>query len=180
MGGVKRCDTVGFLDMGAGIKLNGWSGLAHGRTIGGALLSALPLLVAFWTMPSWAQLSVGEGHVRGLPPGQTVTSAYMTLLNSGEDELIVLQVSTPVAQSVEFHSHEHRDGVMRMRREDALLVPPRGKLSLEPGSLHLMLFGLKRQLHDGEMISLRLSGEGFSCVDTQLPVVGVLSGPCCS
>ena len=121
-----------------------------------------------------AQLSVSDAYVRGLPPGQSVTSAYLSLHNAGEEPLRVLQVSTPLAESIEFHRHSHDEGVMRMRRQDSLLVPAGGVLQLVPGQLHLMIFGLQRTLRDGELIPLRLCGEGFSCLDVQVPVVGVL------
>lgn len=121
-----------------------------------------------------AQLTVEDAYVRGLPPGQSVTAAYMSLHNSSSAPLRIMQASTSLADSVEFHGHSHDDGVMRMRRQASLQVPAEGVLRLEPGHLHMMLLGLQRPLSDGEMVPLRLCGEGFPCLDLQVPVVSVL------
>ncbi len=45
-----------------------------------------------------AELSLVDGYVRGLPPGQSVTAAFMTLRNSGDEELVLTTASTSVGE----------------------------------------------------------------------------------
>jgi copper(I)-binding protein len=45
---------------------------------------------------------------------------------------------------VEIHTHEHDGDLMRMRRVDAIDLPPSERVELKPGGLHLMIFGVTR------------------------------------
>ena len=90
-----------------------------------------------------AELSLVDGYVRGLPPGQSVTAAFMTLRNSGDEELVLTSATTAVADKVEFHQHSHEDGMMRMRQIPSLRIAAGAQLQLAPGQLHMMLIGLR-------------------------------------
>ena len=48
------------------------------------------------------------------------------------------------AERVEIHTHEHDGDMMRMRRVEALDLPPGERVTLAPGGLHLMIFGVER------------------------------------
>ena len=47
------------------------------------------------------------------------------------------------ADRVEIHQNSMADGVMRMRRVEAVDIPARGEARLEQGGYHLMIFGLE-------------------------------------
>ena len=69
---------------------------------------------------------------------------------------MISRVSSEVSRSAEIHDMSLRDGVMRMRRlADGLSLSPGESLSLQPGGMHVMLFGLEQALQVGH--SLRLS-----------------------
>lgn len=134
--------------------------------------------VAIWMLVAQlaqAQLSLVEGYVRGLPPGQSVTAAFMTLRNSGDEELVLTSASTPVADKVEFHQHSHEDGMMRMRQIPALRVPAGAELQLAPGHLHMMLIGLQQVLVEGDTVVIELCTESSDCQSIELAVVSVLN-----
>ena len=135
-------------------------------------------VTALWLGGCWqvalAQLVVEDGYVRGLPPGQEVTAAFMTLRNAGEAELRITGASSPVAERAEFHAHRHVDGMMRMQLQPEVILPARAALRLEPGRLHLMLIGLHRQLQPGETVPIILQGDGFDRLQVELPVVSVV------
>ena len=118
---------------------------------------------------------VEDGFVRGMPPGQKITTAYMKLHNLGDKKLQLLGGKTQIASTVEIHSHEQRDGMMRMRKLDFLSLPGHQTITLEPSGNHLMLLGLKRMLKDGEKINITLQFEGGEEQTIQLPVRSVLS-----
>jgi copper(I)-binding protein len=122
-----------------------------------------------------AELLVEEGYVRGLPPGQKVTAAFMTLTNSGTEDLVLTSGSSAVAEKVEFHQHSHVDGMMRMRQVPELLVPAGGELPLKPGGLHLMLIGLQQVLQEGDTVVLELCAADGGCKAIELPVISVLN-----
>ena len=57
---------------------------------------------------------------------------------------------------------------MSMRRVPGLSIPAGSQVNLKPGGYHLMLFGLKTHLVDGEAHPLSLLFE--TCPDVQLNV----------
>jgi periplasmic copper chaperone A len=98
--------------------------------------------------PAWVRLP---------PPNLSVTAAYMTLSNSGNDDLTVVHAESPHAATVELHEHlQDPAGVMRMRQVRSLSLPAGGSLAMEPGGLHLMLIGLHQPLTEGGSVPVTL------------------------
>lgn len=95
-----------------------------------------------------------DAYVRATVPGQSVAAAYV-VVGSAEDAQLVGGMSD-VARAVELHTMSMADGVMRMRRLDALELPARTEVKLAPGGVHLMLVGVNRVLKSGEHIRLTL------------------------
>ena len=136
-----------------------------------ALLAGLSLGSGF----ARAELLVEEGYVRGLPPGQKVTAAFMTLENTGPEDLVLTSGRAAVAEKVEFHQHSHDNGMMRMRQVPELVVPAGGELALEPGGLHLMLIGLQQVLQQDDKVVIDLCAATGGCHAVELPVISVLN-----
>jgi copper(I)-binding protein len=108
--------------------------------------------------------SIQIDHPYALPtPDAARTAAlyFRALRNLGEQPDRLVAASTPLAQSVEFHSSRlDTHNVMRMRQIEAIELAPRGELHVRHGgTLHLMLIGLKAPLKDGERFPLRLRFE---------------------
>lgn len=111
-------------------------------------------------------LKVENAWVRFLP-GNT-TAAYMTLINPALKEVRIVGASSPAAERVSLHltSTEHKGhGAMTgMKPLDTLTIPPKGRVELKPGGIHLMLEGLKQPLKLGQKLRLVLR---FADGDTQ-------------
>jgi len=111
-------------------------------------------------------LRVEDPWVREAPPGTEVLSAYMTLVNDGEHELILTNVAAPQFANAEFHRMWFAGDRMRMEAQDTLIVPAHGQLALEPGGYHLMLFKPDRRMRAGDTVPIRLQcGEGRSFIE---------------
>lgn len=119
-------------------------------------------------------LSVSDAYIRGLPPGQTVTAAFMTLNNGLSKECRLIGAGSSVASSAEIHAHTHHNGTMSMRPVSEVVVPAGESVSFEPGGYHLMLFGLKKSLSEGEEHQVTLLFEGCPEVTVTMPVRSVL------
>ncbi|HCG78460.1 MAG TPA: copper chaperone PCu(A)C [Oceanospirillales bacterium] len=89
---------------------------------------------------------VHDPYVREPVPGRSMSAAFMTLTNTSDQAQRLVSVSAPWASSIEIHTHLHENGVMKMRQIESLEVPAGESVTLEPGGLHLMLFGLKTPL----------------------------------
>ena len=54
----------------------------------------------------------------------------------------VVRATSSHVRAIEFHRTARRDNVLTMRRLEAIVVPAQDTVGLEPGGLHLMLFGV--------------------------------------
>ncbi len=108
-----------------------------------------------------------DGWVRALPPTQTSTAAYMTLVNRGQQPLAVTGASASIAQRVEIHTTREVDGMVRMERLPQLQLAPGEQVQLVPGGTHIMLLGLERMPQAGETVRLclELAPGGQRCID---------------
>lgn len=115
-------------------------------------------------------LIVEEAQVRAVPPVSTTTAAFMLLRNPGEQDLAVLDAFSPAAENTELHNHVEEDGVMQMRRVQAINVPAGGSVELAPGGLHLMLIDLVETLEEGDQVELTLELDNAERVSFEAPV----------
>jgi len=123
-------------------------------------------------------LQVRDARVIATVPGQSVAAAYMTLENVSDGRIV--SAESDAADSVQIHAMSMRDGIMRMRRLDALDLPPGQEIRLAPGGIHLMLAGLRHALRVGAMVELRLTVTSAAgerrVVRLNVPVVDARTG----
>ena len=125
-------------------------------------LLPLVLLAVVSLARAGGAISAADAWLRGVPPGQENSAAYMTLVNTSPSPQAVVGVSSPQARAVEIHESRQADGMWQMRRLAELSVPAGGRALLQPGGVHLMVFGLVATPRPGEKISFQLglaSGE---------------------
>lgn len=119
-------------------------------------------------------LRIDQGYAREMPPGQTNSAAFMTLVNTGARPLALVAAACDCSDRAELHAHRHQDGMMRMEKVDRLEVPAGGQVELKPGGYHLMLLGLKRPLRAGEQVNVTLRDEAGTDFTARLPVVSLV------
>jgi copper(I)-binding protein len=117
-----------------------------------------------------SSISINDPYVRAVPPVTKTTAAFMQVQNSSETERAIVSAGTPAAGTVELHTHEHDNGVMRMRQVPKIVLPPGETVSLEPGGLHVMLFDLQSPLAPGDEVSLTLTFDDGSSKQITAPV----------
>ena len=137
--------------------------------------SFIMALVLYCPLTLFAELRVEEGFVRGLPPGQPTTAAFMRLVNSGAVDMTIDRVITDAAELAEFHAHRHRNGMMSMEKVDSITIPANGEFILAPGEHHLMLINLNRPLREGDKVTVRWFNGDTQLLSTELLVRSVLN-----
>lgn len=115
-------------------------------------------------------VSVDSPYARAVPPGQKVSAAFMGLKNGSDTGHALVAAESPVAMMVELHEHTMQDGMMAMREVEKIDLPAGASVSLQPGGLHVMLMGLKRQLKPGEQIEITLVFDDGSKSKLEVPV----------
>jgi len=104
-----------------------------------------------------AKVQAADVWARAAATGNS--AAYMILRNGGEAADRLLKAESDVADAVELHKSTMDGGMMKMAPVENIEVPAKGQAKLEPGGLHVMLIGLKRELKAGEKIKLKLQFE---------------------
>ncbi len=121
-----------------------------------------------------ADVTVTEPYARAVAPGQPNSAIFMRLSNQGDSALQLVSASTPAAKVVELHTHTNDQGVMKMRRIDAIDLPAATEVELRPGGLHVMLIGLTQPLNKGDEIDLTLTYSDGDQDSVKVPVKEVM------
>ena len=106
-----------------------------------------------------ANLMITDAWARPLPAVSKNGAAYITLMNHSSESDRIISAKSSVAKKVEVHTHIHKDGVMSMKKVDALEIPVGQTVVFKPGGLHLMLMGLKQPMKEGAEFSIDLHFE---------------------
>lgn len=93
-----------------------------------------------------AAVTVENSWVR--PGKEGLNTAIYFDIKTDEKDLKLMSAESQVAERTELHTHIHDQGVMRMRKVDAMPIP--GTLSLKPGGDHVMLITLTENLCSDE------------------------------
>ncbi len=137
---------------------------------GGSPAAAAGITVSgAWARPSAAQASTN--------------AAYMLIANTGSTTDTLVGATSPVAQAVEVHEtmtmgppaasgSPDAGGMLGMQPVARLDIPASGSVELKPGSYHVMLIGLKRELKVGDTFDLALTFEKAGQVTVRAEVRG--------
>ncbi|MCW7537800.1 copper chaperone PCu(A)C [Aquabacterium sp. A7-Y] len=120
--------------------------------------------------PPAAGVLVHNAWARPTVPGQNSGGGFLTLENPGQAADRLVSARTPAAASTELHSMKMEGLVMRMRQVEGIELPPGQKVELKPGGLHVMFFGLKAALKQGDVLPVTLQFEKAGEITVQMKV----------
>ncbi len=101
------------------------------------------------------EVAVNAAWARATAPGQGSAAVYLRI--TSQQQASIVAVSSPAADSAEMHSMTHDNGMMKMRKLEALPLPAKQEVVLGSGGNHLMLTGLKQPLKAGSSVPLTLT-----------------------
>ncbi|MBL4829405.1 MAG: copper chaperone PCu(A)C [Aliivibrio sp.] len=141
-------------------------------------LKALTLAALFASSFAFANndINIVEPYARATPPSVPNSAIFLTLENHKMEERTLVSASSDAADKVELHNHTMVDGMMKMRQVENIKIAAHKSAVLQPGGLHIMLFGLKNQLVEGEEISLTLTFANGATQSLSIPVKKVMMG----
>ena len=79
-------------------------------------------------------------------------AVYFVIRSSAADEIV--GVTSDVAEAVEMHESKMSGDVMEMHQLESVPLPAGEDVTFEPGGLHIMLIGLKRELKLGDVFEI--------------------------
>jgi len=125
-----------------------------------AIVAAIALMVGACSPTSVRSLNITGPWARTSPAVAGAGAAYLTIQNTGNVADALLGGSSPAARVVEVHeTKDMGSGTMGMQRVERLEIPAGSTVELKPGSYHLMLIDLARELKAGETIEITLDFE---------------------
>lgn len=120
-------------------------------------------------------IAVRDGYARATIALVKTGAVYLRIENSGAADRL-RGAASPAAERAELHMHRNENGVMSMTQVKCIAIPAGGAVAFAPGSLHVMLFGLKAPLVEGAETSLTLVFDHAGEVNVRVPVRGVAAG----
>lgn len=117
-----------------------------------------------------SMIIVEQAYIRATIPGTTISSVYMEIENKGDKSISLLSIDSEISTRIEIHQHTMVDGMMRMRRVNAVDIKAKERVKLQPFGLHLMVFDVKTPLKAQQRVELTLNFSNNESVTMQIPV----------
>lgn len=137
-----------------------------------ALIAALLL----GGMASAHELTVGDlqfihPHIPQPAATAQVAGGYLAISNDGAQADRLMGVSSAIAKSVSLHqSRVDANGVASMSPVEALEIPAKETVLLEPGGYHIMFMGLTGRFAEGDMLPVTLTFEKAGAIEMDFMV----------
>lgn len=90
-----------------------------------------------------SEIKIENSYIRATPPNINNSAAFLTINNTSNKNITLLKVKSKISSHVEIHTSSMKNGMMSMYQIKELNIPAKSKVSLKPGSFHIMLIGLK-------------------------------------
>ena len=133
-----------------------------------ALFSASTLLAS--------SIKIENPYVRATPPNLPNSAAFMSVKNDSNKAVSIVSASSSISKVVELHTHDMKNGVMKMYQIPKIDIPANSKIDLKPGGLHVMFIGLNNPLKEGETVTFTLNLSNGETKTITAPIKKVMSG----
>ena len=97
-------------------------------------------------------------------------AVYFSIENHSSETHEMVAAVSDIAEAVEIHESKMSGDVMQMHQLESVSLGPGAEVMFEPGGLHIMLVGLKQDLHSGDEIEITLQFRDFEELTVQVPV----------
>jgi len=123
-----------------------------------------------------SDIEIKDAYVRATPPGLVNSAAFMKVENNTSKDISIVKATSNLAKAVELHTHDMKDGVMKMYQVPKIDVPKNGQVELKPGGYHVMLIGLHNPLEKGKTASFSLEFSNGETKTITAPIKSVMGG----
>ena len=121
-----------------------------------------------------AQIVVSDAWIRELPPGSSVTAAYMVFENRGKNDDKLTGINSSFSGHAGIHTTQiDNNGVARMTMLQELVIPAGKKVVLEPGGTHIMLIDITEPIKKDDTLKLELVFERAGIKEAYVKVKGL-------
>ncbi|GLT19082.1 hypothetical protein GCM10007938_28640 [Vibrio zhanjiangensis] len=121
-------------------------------------------------------IMLSHTYARATPPNAATSAVFSEIINHSDKDRVIVSATTEAAGKVELHDVIKEGDVMKMRQVDQITIPAKSTVELKPGSLHIMLFNLKKPFTEGENIDVTLTFANGEKKVVTAPIKKVMSG----
>lgn len=133
------------------------------------LIIVLGLIVSLSACNPETGIEVRDAWARPAAQGGN-GAVYFVIENHLPETQEMIRVTSDLAEAVEMHESTMSGDVMQMRQLESISLEPDSAVVLEPGALHIMLVGLKKELQVGDNIEVTLQFRSFEDIKVTVPV----------
>ena len=113
------------------------------------------LTLLFVLFPPESKIKVENAWVR--PSSQNMATAlYFTIENKSSEADTLYAVDSEISDKVEIHETYSQGDMMGMRKIDFLVIQGKNSFQLKPGSYHIMVMKLKKDINEGDEVEFIL------------------------
>jgi copper(I)-binding protein len=114
-------------------------------------------------------LVVSDAWVREGPPSATALGGFMVIHNHSDKRTLVKASSSGFGMA-ELHRSMQHDGMMKMVRQEKIVIPAKGSVTFKPGDYHIMLMKPKKAYKAGDHVTVTLGFADGSAVKVKYAV----------
>ena len=127
------------------------------------------ILISLLNFSYSGKLEVKDGWVR--PAGKGMNTAfYFKAVNNSDKADTLLSVKSTVAKMVQMHETFNKNGMMGMRQIKTIPIQAKSILEFKPGSYHVMVMNLKKDLKKGSLAEFTLHFKYAGDITVKAPV----------
>ena len=98
--------------------------------------------------------SLQANVIKFLPDINVPSAGYLTIYNESNEDFEIYTVKSNDFKKVELHQSVTKSGKTSMQKLEKLKIRANDEIKLEPGGIHLMLFGPRDKLNHDDKISI--------------------------
>ena len=103
-----------------------------------------------------SEIVVHDAWIRVPAPSKSETALYMVIENHSAQKKALVFASSDIAGAMEMHQMRMDGKVMAMTPVPNIMVPARGKATLNPNGYHMMMYRLKTRPAVGDTVDVIL------------------------
>ncbi|MFA7084025.1 MAG: copper chaperone PCu(A)C [Arcobacteraceae bacterium] len=124
-----------------------------------------------------SSIKVENAYARATPPNMPNSAAFMELKNETNNDISLVSASSTAANITELHTHDMKDGVMKMYQVPQIDIKANSTTVLQPGGFHIMLIKLvQKPLKENDEVTLTLKFSNDEEQTITIPVKTVMGG----
>jgi len=130
------------------------------------------IVIACASPANTTSIEITNAWVRAVDSNMnSATALFLTIQNNTSTPDMLLRAESDVAEMVQIHLSEvDANGVASMHEVAGVEIPANGIAELKPGSYHVMLMGLNKEIKEGNMIEFTLVFQHAGSITIEAPV----------